>query len=392
MNLKDKTSADINLILLVIVLFSLAFRIPAVSKPHKEADEIIYQTLADNVSKNPLNYSLQGTKLLKILPDEFAKPVYFRPPAFIYMLAIFRAIFGRGSEVMLSVLLGTLSVLLIFILGRRLYGEKKALLAAFIFSFCPIMLFASSRILIDISLTSFVMATVLILLISVEKQKISWFIFSGLVFGFAVLNKEAAFFILPVCLYLILKEKIGAKNKIFFLLVFGITSFLVIFPWFYYLYNANGTIFVSAYKDSQGYLKKFPFMNIAANRHWYFYFLQVILLSPIYIFGYFGIIKGIRDRRNLTGVLWVLSYFIGLTIFGITRNGYQTRYILPAVPALCLLSADVLFGKNRAILAVALFLLFFGFLTGIVTSIIVKPVELFPWFDFCKYVKIVPKP
>jgi 4-amino-4-deoxy-L-arabinose transferase-like glycosyltransferase len=308
------------------------------------------------------------------------------------MLAIFKAIFGRGSEVMLSVLFGILSVLLIFILGRRMYGEKKALLAAFIFSFCPIMLFASSRILIDMSLTFFVMAVVLLLLISAEKQKAGWFIFSGLIFGFAVLNKEAALLILPVCFYLIFKEKIRLRSKISFLLFFGVTAFLVISPWFYYLHKANGTIFLSRYNDTAGYLKRFPFMNIAVNRHWYFYFLQVICLSPVYIFGYFGLVKRLKDRQGLTEALWVLSYFIGFTIFGIFRCGYQTRYILPAVPALCLLSADVLFRKNRGIWAMVGFLLVIGFLTGIVTSIIVKPAELFPLFDFCKYVKIVPKP
>ena len=226
-------------------------------------------------------------------------------------------------------------------------------------------------------------------LISVKKQKIGWFMLSGMIFGFAVLNKESAFFILPVCLYLIFREKIRVKSKISFLLAFAVTALLVILPWFYCLYRANGMIFLFHYNDSDGYLRKFPFMDIAVNRPWYFYFLQVISLAPVYIFGYFGLIKRARGRGDLTEALWVLSYFIGFTICGIARCGYQTRYILPAIPALCLLSADMLFKNGRAIWIIALSFLAFGLLTGVLTSVVVKPVELFSPFDFFKYVRIV---
>jgi 4-amino-4-deoxy-L-arabinose transferase-like glycosyltransferase len=377
------------LLLLAIILFSLAMRSRAMFMPHKENDEIVYQTLADKVSKNLADYSLQGTRIAKLFPEEFYnKPLYFRPPAFVYMLAVFTAVFGKPSAVMLPVIFGVLSVLLMFILAKLMYGEKKALLAALIFSLCPVMLFASSRILIDMPLTFFVMATVLVLLVSVKKQKAGWFMLSGLIFGFAVLNKESAFFILPVCFYLVFREKIRAKIKIYFLLSFAVTALLVIFPWFYCLYKANGMIFLSRYNDLDGYFKKFPFMDIAVNRPWYFYFLQVIQLAPVYIFGYFGLIKRAGGRRDLTEALWILSYFIGFTICGIARCGYQTRYILPAIPALCLLSADVLFKKGRAIWVIAVFLLAFGLLTGILTSLVVKPVELFSPFDFFKYVRI----
>ena len=136
-------------------------------------------------------------------------------------------------------------------------------------------------------------------------------------------------------------------------------------------------------------MKRFPFMGITLDRHWYFYFLQIISLAPVYLFGYFGIIKRIKNHQSLTEALWVLSYLIGFTIFGIFKCGYQTRYILPAIPALCLLSADMLFGKSSVIWVITGLLLIIGLLTGILTSIILKPVELFPLFDFFKYVRIV---
>ena len=75
MTLKNQVFFNTNFILPAILLFFFASSVPAVFKLHKENDELVYQTLVNNVLKNPMNYSLQGARVLKVLPAEYGKPV-----------------------------------------------------------------------------------------------------------------------------------------------------------------------------------------------------------------------------------------------------------------------------------------------------------------------------
>lgn len=387
MSVERTTFFNTRLILISLVLFSLGLRIPAIFIPHIENDEVIYQTLADKVTKNFLDYSLQGTAILEKLPKlNYDHPIFHRPPLFVYLLALFRSLLGKNLGILLPLLSGTLTLVIIFLLGREIYGERKALLATLILSLCPTLLFASTRILIDSLLTLLVSLTVFTLIISIKKRKVIWYIFSGLIFGLAVLTKETAFLVLPTCLYLIFKEGITTK-KIFFTLCLGIASFLIFFPWLHYFYRVSGTFFPSWAKIYEENLKMFPFVRMSVHRPWYFYFLQIILITPVYIFGYFNLVKRIRNKGDLTEVLWILSYFIVLTIHGLSGQGYQTRYILPAIPALSLLSADIFVKANKIIWMIGVFLLAYGFLTGILNSILFKPADLFSILYFFKYAK-----
>src|SRR3989338_2459976 len=104
-----------HVILFAILLFSLALRLPALFIPHTENDEIIYETLADKVSKNPLDYSLQGTTILEKLPKAiYDRPLYERPPLFVYLLAILRNGLGVRWGILLPIFAGTLTILALF--------------------------------------------------------------------------------------------------------------------------------------------------------------------------------------------------------------------------------------------------------------------------------------
>ena len=210
------------------------------------------------------------------------------------------------------------------------------ILSCLVLSFCPILLFSSVRILIDIVLALLVSLCVLITILAIEKAKTPLFAMAGLIFGLALLTKESAVFILPVILYLILRAGINLQSLIS-IACFAVAALLISTPWFLYFFKVTGSFARGAVIDAE-YLQV-PFIKMAVERSWYFYFVHVALISPVYLFGYFEIIERLRKRESLTEVIWVLSYFIPLTVHGFMGNSYQTRYILPAIPALALLTA-----------------------------------------------------
>lgn len=374
--------SDTRFILLALILFGVVIRVPAIFMPHIENDEIIYQTLADKVSEKFSDYSLQGTDILSELPAiNYDHPVFHRPPFFVYALALFRAVFGKDFGILLPILSGVLSIFIIFFLGRKMYDGKKALLSAFILSSCPIILFGSTRILMDVVLTVFILVTVWAVFIAAEKERLLWYVIAGILLGAAALTKESAYPILPACFYIIFKKGFTLKRTVY-AFSFVIVSFIVTLPWLYHFYNVSGEIFPWWAKIYEENIKMFPFIDMAVHRPWYFYFVHLILVAPVYIFAYLEIAKRVKNRGDLTEVFWVLSYFIFATILGLLGQGYQTRYIMPAVPALCFLSADSIARNNRCIFALSIFLMAYGLLIGILNSILFRPADLVSIFTF----------
>jgi len=76
--------------------------------------------------------------------------------------------------------------------------------------------------------------------------------------------------------------------------------------------------------------------NLFSTEPWHFYLTRLSELSPVYLFSFLSIIllfgKDRGDRLMLVSSFWILGAFIVL-------GNYQSRYILPAVPFLIILSA-----------------------------------------------------
>jgi 4-amino-4-deoxy-L-arabinose transferase-like glycosyltransferase len=368
------------LLLFSILLFALTLRLHALLIVHSENDEIIYQTLAEKVTKNLSDYTLQGTSLLPQLPKgTYDQPLFLRPPLFVYLLALFSAFHAAA---LLPILSGLGVLWATFAIGKKLaFQENTALVACLVLSFCPILLFSSVRILIDGLLALLVSGTLLLFLTALEEEKKSLVIFSGVTFGLALLTKETAVLILPVLSYLWFRKG-PVTGKVRFFLYFWIPALLICAPWFYYFHKVNGYFFAGS-EISQENLE-FPFVNMMVHRPWYFYFVHVALLSPIYVFGYFEIVERAKKKESLTEVVWVLSYFVPLTFYGLMGQGYQTRYILPAMPGLALLTASGLSRRGSRVAVIAILLLGYALWTGILNSVLAKPPDLYTPFEFIR--------
>lgn len=373
---------DSRIIIFAILLFSLVIRIPALFIPHIENDEVIYQTLADKVSKNFFDYSLRGTSILDNLSKrDYDHPLFQRPPLFVYTLALFRNLLGSKWGILLPILSGVFTILALFGVVKELYNEKLAVISALIMSFCPLLLFCSVRILIDSLLVLLLTVTIWFFLIALRKRKKILFAAAGILFGLTVLTKEAGIFVFFICFYFLFKEGVN-KEKIISLICFLCFFVLIVAPWYYYCYKiveANPPWWTRAFP---GDIEMFPFVKMVAERPWYFYFQNITLSMPVYVLAWVSIVVNLKKKRMITEILWAFLFLVLMTIYGIMGNGYQTRYILPAIPALAILSADIVNHKNKFIWIIGIILVGVGFLTGILNFLISKPADIFPLFYF----------
>ena len=372
----------ISLILWVILLMNLALRLPALWTQHIENDEVIYQTLADQVLKSPLNYTLRGSPILKNLPKmNYDQPLFHRPPLFVYLLALFRSLLGVHASVLISILAGALTVVALFGLAKELYGEQVALIAAAALSFCPFLLFCSTRILIDALLVFLLTSTLWILTLAFKKKNKVLFCVAGVMWGLAILTKEPGLLLIFPCAYLFFKEGINREKGVG-LFCFGACAFIIVLPWYLWFFSIYKTLFPWWARNMPENLTMFPFIKMVINRPWYFYFQNISLAAPLYVFAWLGALESLKKRSWTLELVWALSFLIPLTIYGLMGEGYQTRYILPAMPAMSILVARFLSHKKEVIWALAIFLMAIGFLTGIVNSFIFYPADIFPLYYF----------
>jgi 4-amino-4-deoxy-L-arabinose transferase-like glycosyltransferase len=122
-------------------------------------------------------------------------PTAFWPPGYSLLVAALYVVFGQHilAAQMLNVVLGTATVGLVYLLGRRLAGHTTALVAAAIVACWPSLIFFTGVTLSEIVFTFFALLGVwLVTSRMAQGRHLALLLASGFVFGFAALIRGQA--------------------------------------------------------------------------------------------------------------------------------------------------------------------------------------------------------
>lgn len=346
-------------ILLLSFFLRLAF---AYAEPVKWWDETVYASLGWDLKSNPTHYSFDGG-WSDYNPD-WPKAGY-RAPLLPYMLGILFFFFGQNMVLlnMLMPLIGTANVLLIYLLGKRLFTEKIGLYAAIFLAFMPVHVFYSGKILTDVLSTTLITLSFLLFVLWFEKRDNKFAALTGAVTALAVLSRYISILLLPIFFaFLILKERNieFLKSRSFLLMMFSF--FLVMLPWLVYgyyeysnplgwfLHSGTSAGYWGVFKDWHEILPYFPAM-----------FSITIFLA---VFGMAKLIKNYSKGKNILLLLW----FFAFLVFSLFMLPYkEERYFMQITPPLAIMAAigvDILSKRfkakkaERIILSVSIILLF----------------------------------
>ncbi len=294
---------------------------------------------------------------------------------------------GRG----IVALLGAATVILLYLLGKRLYSRTAGVFAAFILAFSVIHVRDSHFYCTDVPLAFFLALILYLGLDIVEKRTMKAYLLAGAVTGLAFAAKQTALLMVPVLgvahLLALWKEgSLSLKDKMRFLfsrrslgrlfLMFGImaVAFLVADP-FVLMSPAN---FLAESSRISSYLSG------AQQPQWTFQFTGTTIgywVTNLLFYGMgpfleivclLGVLWALAKRKRADGlVLTFLFVYIALICTGPIK---YIRYAIPLLPFLALLGARFmaeLYGAARrrtARLAVVALLAVVG-LTSILYSI-----------------------
>jgi 4-amino-4-deoxy-L-arabinose transferase-like glycosyltransferase len=160
-------------------------------------------------------------------------PTAFRVPGYPVFLAGIYTVFGQSLFFarLANVLLGTLTVYLVYLLGRKTFSERVGLLASAIVAFTPSLILYSGLLASENLVIPLLLSSLLFYLEALQKHKTLYVWLSGLTLGLAVLTRPAVL-LLPVfwLTYMFIKTHRMGKVLIH-ALVFGITIAACIVPW-----------------------------------------------------------------------------------------------------------------------------------------------------------------
>ena len=270
---------------------------------------------------------------------EFKNISFFDVYLPVFLMSILNVFFGgilAGKIVIfLFFLLGVMSS---YFLGKHVFGEVYGFFASLLLFFNPFFLFLSTRILMDVPLTSSIIFAVYCILMFEEKKTKKWAVLAGVAVTIPIFIKIAGILFFPVAIfYLLLKHQkqflryLKEKNTILFFSIpfFG---FLLFFLNNYILFNSLLPSTQAFYSGAHIFGGSWNYYLLLLPDFFGFFVLIFLLMGSFFII--------IRYRDFLKKPIFLfflvgLSYFLFFSFF---VGEKVSRYVLPSFPFFILIS------------------------------------------------------
>lgn len=215
---------------LLLVILGLIIRIISALHHPFYADEMVHGT-------HTIGFIDSGK--LQIMDED---AVWF------WMNDFFMGIFGTTVFGLrfFAILMGSLSIILIYLIGKQVFNEKIALIASFIFTFSPFQIIHIEG-LMDIPMEFFALFALYSLIMFFKTDKMRFFYLIWISLGVAIMVKQIALFFIPALIISLIYYNKKYKNsfKIKQLIIAGLIILIMVTPvlaFNYLLYKDKGIV------------------------------------------------------------------------------------------------------------------------------------------------------
>lgn len=334
--LKDPYNLALFLLVMAFVLFRLYWFFSTLSQP-LWWDEAYYMNNAR---------AWLGKVEWKI---DAHRPILFPLILMVFSLTGFEEFLARLFVLFCSII----SIPLLYEVGKIFFNKKIALISSFILGVFWSFSFYSHRILVDVPIVAFWLATIYIFFNAYFKDK-NWkyFALAGIFLGLTFLLKFSAIvLVFSFAFYLLTTEKF----KVFFnkkIITFFLLSLLIVLPFFIYQYSAFGSpIFFATYVSSTRSVAAHTFTEslvdqaVFAFKQFYSVFLIASILGLLLALAYVFLLgKKIWHKKSTANryyfiLLWLI---LSLALFGYMRyeGDLDERYYYIYYPVLFLFTGN----------------------------------------------------
>jgi 4-amino-4-deoxy-L-arabinose transferase-like glycosyltransferase/Flp pilus assembly protein TadD len=252
------------------------------------------------------------------------------------------------------------AVVLLYLLGRKLYGYTAGLCAAILMLASPFSVFWAHKVIPEIPATALLLGSVYLLFLQLEQDHKSWWraLLSGALFAAAFMMQWITALAVIVPLYFVFSRRLKLE-----FLGYGLASLAAVAPYLVWAKNTQGAFVWPVWQAIASQMASAPTPDRA-----YYWKAILIVAGPLALFGVLGYLYGLalrqkdelgklsagvqaepgslRDRflgKDLPLLLWFLSFVLCLSLAPHKEN----VYILPAIPALFLLAGRGFGGMTK---------------------------------------------
>jgi len=273
-----------------------------------------------------------------------------KQPLFIWLMYPLLKVFSDPLVAgrLVSVLSGFLNLTGIFLLTKKLFNQKAALIASLLYIFSPFFLFYDRLAIYDSLTTSFAIWALLFQVVLVQSFRLDAALLLGLTVGAGLLTKSSAQFSLYLLPFSLILFDWKAKQKLpkllkWFSLVVLVTIFATAISWaiklspLAHMVGQKNLTFILSFSD----FFADPFSRLIGNlrglSNWfvgYFGITWIILL----VIGTYMLFKS-NWKKILLLFSWFILPFVALAAFAIVL--YPRFILFMTFPLLVLLAASV---------------------------------------------------
>jgi 4-amino-4-deoxy-L-arabinose transferase-like glycosyltransferase len=270
-----------------------------------------------------------------------------KPVVYFWMVAASMKTFGvsEGAARLPSALMALATMLLVWFLARRMFGDSAGLRAGIIFATCPLALVLAREVIFDMTLTFLVTVAMVAFWLAEESDfRKPWF--DALMFaamGKAVITKGFVGILIPLIAVLIYEAARGRSREWLRLRWgWGLLVFLAVaLPWFIAVSMRNPDFPRYAFWNES--LKRFS--TAAAHRGGGIFYYIPVFLGGFFPWSFFLLLAGwhrLRRWRELRQeaarpILFLLCWAAWVFLFFTLSHSKLPTYFLPAIVPLSIL-------------------------------------------------------
>ena len=265
------------------------------------------------------------------LEESVYVPVYFVPSMMSYF--IFKT--GYHVHVMHNVLFFGLLLIALYLLAKHLFNTSTAFLALMIVSLYPGIYYMSRKFHIEFGLMWIVVISVYFLLKSDFFTKRNFSVISGIALGIGLMTKPSfPLFVFPLffyCVFVGFKKALIDKKKKVFVNVFLLCALSCIIAGHRYLRPDMLRMY--------GITRFFHEPRGEPIYQYIIYFYERLLQPYYFILFIIAAIWFMKYEKRELKVIFLWWFLPAILYFSFMFHGKETRYILPLLPVMGLISA-----------------------------------------------------
>lgn len=322
------------LIAFLIFFFALFIRFQGLNVAGNTWDEYFYYNASKSYLKNLIKLDFRA---------ESWRANYEHPPVgkYVYFPSIildkltktsyaesYR--FGRATAAMIS----SLTVVLIYFIGKRFWDEKIGVLAAVFLALLPPFVAYGKIQGLDATLVLFFTLAVYQFLLALESQRFKNYLLSAIFTGLAIGTKFNALLLFPLFLVLFLIKKPKWNWFLFWLPFISLGIVFLLWPWLWQnpRYHLEVTLNHWIGRVGMVFFGQHRILPIYYFLAMFFFTTPLIILV---LLGFFFYKKLFRSNfYNLASVLWFFAPFL-ISFYHLRQD--SIRYVLTAYPPFALI-------------------------------------------------------